>query len=1535
MKFTRAKLYSGTQSGHMVRSCPSAIDYVNAGRAAVKNGRLHLSNGQPIPNDGSGHGLKHGIDTWLAANPVPPSDAHPTQVPSASIIPFQRDPPPHAALSFEAIRSEVHMAQITNTADPKTPEGNNQDDLDSEAYDLFEVLATERAERRKRDLKPQKSHDTPSSSPPVPTSSVPAPPQPPTSSARPPPQYRYQSNAEDQTLTTQLFNLLLDGKLAQTTPAHILAASAPIRKDLADKLRTRRVETGAFEQFLTQSTPAPEPEYSIPLQEIDVLVGGRTTEAGVIDPGSQIVAIRKDLADEVAAHVNPGVRLQMEGANGATNWTLGCAEHLTMQIGDVPFTLHAHVVENAPFRLLLGRPFQRLLLCNLEDKPDGRVDLTVRDPRDRDRKVSIPSRERRALRVGYMHTLSYQSISTPPRMDALKRYVTSESESFLIPTTPFYAYKKAANRVHPVATSLPEDCRIIRRRPEDPLLSLQPLPTQPMPFAPGIRLTQERLDDLNLNRFNFLWPEELKLAQHVLKVNEKALAWADIERGSFRDEYFPPVKIPTVAHTPWVLKNIPIPTGIMDDVIDIIKKKIAAGVYEPSDASYRSRWFCVRKKNGSLCIVHDLQPLNAVTIRNAAVPPFVDQFVEGMAARSCYSMLDLFVGYDHRVLDVSSRDLTTFQTPLGAYRCTVLPMGSTNAVAIFHGDVTFLLEPEIPNVAKPFLDDIAIRGPTSRYETPEGGYETIPENAGIRRFVWEHLNDVHRVLHRLGHAGATVSGPKLFLAVPEVIILGHKCTYEGRIPDDSKTAKIRTWPACKNATDVRAFLGTTGTMRIWIRNYSAIARPLVDLTRKNTEFTWQEQHNHAIQELKDAIINSPALIPIDYSSSCPVFLAIDSSWRAVGWILSQECEDGQRRPSRFGSIAWNDRESRYSQPKIELYGLFRTLRALRIHIVGLPNLIVEMDAQYVKGMLSNPDMQPNAAMNRWIAAILLFDFKLVHVPADRHLGPDGLSRREPIPGEEEDEDDPEEWIDNILSLGIWIDTWQHEQTLQTQTLKAPLGTPTSTFATSATSQPATQPAANTTSPQVQSNTLSPGPHVSKRYDNIKHIHDFLGNPARLHELLPSERKKFVRRARDFFLHDGRLWRRQAQGRHQLVLEPAQRNEVLQQAHDALGHKGYYATLRTLLDRFWWPSIAHDIRQYVITCHECQLRQTTKIRLPPTVAIPAPLFRKAYIDTMFMPPAAGFRYIVQARCSLTAWPEWRALRVETARTLAAFIFEDILCRWGAVEELVTDNGTAFVAALDLLADRYGIRHIRISAYNSRANGIVERQHRTIWESIVKACEGDISKWPTTAPHAFWADRATTRKSTGHTPFYMAHGIEPILPFDITLATFLVPDIPPKLDTAGLLAIRMRQLQKREDDLATIHTNILRSRFKSVQQFERTFEKTIKDLNFQPGTLVLVRNSSIETDPGRKSKPRYVGPMVVVRRTPNGSYRLAELDGSVSKLRFAAFRLVPYHTRSRASIPVTCLIEREELTKIYLDEDPAADLSDGPDSDGSED
>ena len=100
-----------------------------------------------------------------------------------------------------------------------------------------------------------------------------------------------------------------------------------------------------------------------------------------------------------------------------------------------------------------------------------------------------------------------------------------------------------------------------------------------------------------------------------------------------------------------------------------------------------------------------------------------------------------------------------------------------------------------------------------------------------------------------------------------------------------------------------------------------------------------------------------------------------------------------------------------------------------------------------------------------------------------------------------------------------------------------------------------------------------------------------------------------------------------------------------------------------------------------------------------VAALAPLFHKAYVDMMFMPHASGYQYIIQAQCSLTAWPKWHALHTETRHTLGTFLFEEVLCRWGAVAKIVTNNGAAFVAALDWLEQRFSIRHIQISAYNS--------------------------------------------------------------------------------------------------------------------------------------------------------------------------------------------------------------------------------------------
>ncbi|KAJ2974290.1 hypothetical protein NUW54_g11915 [Trametes sanguinea] len=193
----------------------------------------------------------------------------------------------------------------------------------------------------------------------------------------------------------------------------------------------------------------------------------------------------------------------------------------------------------------------------------------------------------------------------------------------------FGVYKPVDRRVKPVPGVFPEDARVIRQFPEDPLETLVPLTPHPPVFEPTPKLTQERMDGLQINSDGFLWPEEERLFQHIFRLNEKVLAF---EEGD-REDYFSPYIIPTIPHVPWMDKNIPIPPGIKEQVIELLRGKLEAGVYERCQSSYRSKWFCVLKKNGKLRLVHDLQPLNAITIRDAGLPPSLDDFVEPFAGR--------------------------------------------------------------------------------------------------------------------------------------------------------------------------------------------------------------------------------------------------------------------------------------------------------------------------------------------------------------------------------------------------------------------------------------------------------------------------------------------------------------------------------------------------------------------------------------------------------------------------------------------------------------------------------------------------------------------------------------------------------------------------------------------------------------------------------------------------------------------------------------------------------------------------------------
>jgi len=256
-------------------------------------------------------------------------------------------------------------------------------------------------------------------------------------------------------------------------------------------------------------------------------------------------------------------------------------------------------------------------------------------------------------------------------------------------------------------------------------------------------------------------------------------------------------------------KPFRIPPAIYEEVCKMIKRKINAGVYEPSNLSYWSRWFCIIKKDGkSLRIVHSLELLNRVMIVHLGLPLAIKELAMYFAGRAYSGILDLYVGYDKRVLAEWSRDLTTFYTPFKASRLVTLPMRWMNLVPIFHDDVTYILRNEIPKYTLLYIDDMPIRGPKTRYKLTRDGVETLDQNPGIKRFVLEHLENVNRILQRMKYARGTFSGPKMTICSDHIIIVEFKCSYKGRKLTNNAIRKILHWEPCENTTNIRAFLGT-------------------------------------------------------------------------------------------------------------------------------------------------------------------------------------------------------------------------------------------------------------------------------------------------------------------------------------------------------------------------------------------------------------------------------------------------------------------------------------------------------------------------------------------------------------------------------------------------------------------------------------------------------------------------------------------------------------------------------------------------------
>jgi hypothetical protein len=346
----------------------------------------------------------------------------------------------------------------------------------------------------------------------------------------------------------------------------------------------------------------------------------------------------------------------------------------------------------------------------------------------------------------------------------------------------------------------------------------------------GSRLTPERLAAMNIGG-GTLSKEEVELVQErVLFQFEGAIAFEDAHMGLLDPAIEPPVVIHTVPHQPWQQQNLRLLKAMQDAATAHVKDKLLLGILEPSQGPYRSRYFLVaKKKPGEYRFINDVQPLNKVTIRDAGMPPAVDEFSEEFAGRLITSSLDFYAGYYQIPLAIESRDLTAFFTAIGLVRITRLPQGWTNSVAVFQRIITKVVWIWL-QYAKPFLDDVGIHGPETKDETIIA--------PGIRMFVLEHVKILEGIMRDIWRSGLTIASEKTSLAMPSINIVGMVCDYKGRHPEARKVQKILDWPTPRSTKDARGFIGICVYYRIFIFEFSVIAAPIMQLFRKITKFEW-------------------------------------------------------------------------------------------------------------------------------------------------------------------------------------------------------------------------------------------------------------------------------------------------------------------------------------------------------------------------------------------------------------------------------------------------------------------------------------------------------------------------------------------------------------------------------------------------------------------------------------------------------------------------------------------------------------------------
>ena len=936
-------------------------------------------------------------------------------------------------------------------------------------------------------------------------------------------------------------------------------------------------------------------------------------------------------------------------------------------------------------------------------------------------------------------------------------------------------------------------------------------------------------------------------------------------------------------------------TPVQRQVIeDMIQAQLKAGIIEPSTSPWTSNILLVPKPGGKLRFCLSFVELNKCTKVDAYLLPRIDDILSNFHGNSCFSICDLTSAFYNVKMDPQSKQYTAFASPFGVFQYTRLPMGVRNGPSVFQRLIDKVLTGLKYHCCLAYIDDIAI----------------------FSANIEDHLAATSAIFSRLEEYDLTLKASKCEFLTDKIKFLGHQVTPDGVSPDPGKLKAIQDIPMPTDKDTLRSFLGVASYYRSFINGFSRIAKPLLmclkkeyRLPRKKGKVDWTDKQIEVFERLKKLLTSAPILGHPDWTA--PFTLTTDACTHGLGGVLSQT-SGGEERVIAYASRSLTSAETRYSIHELEYLAILWATELYKCYLSPVfgQQFKIVTDSMAVKHILENAN--ENTRCMRWTLRMSSYNYKIEHHPGRTNKVADGLSRcplLSTCPYGQDAIETPYSPEVIVAAAGV-----AHKTTDGNDTIPLSRHFPHPDKHTPrivATATPSNSPPTENTKATDGKLPVVPDaffPPVDKTAWNMDEFRKLQRKDTACKAILTKQASKDDQSPHFHVDKDGTLWKVHhankhntwTKDKHALVVPQSLKAFILRSHHGLplVGHPGVSKVKKAMAYKYWWSGMATDTKRWVNSCLACALRKTprpTRAGKAYTMESPEPWHTVA-ID-LCLGRQRGTKeantYLLTMVDTFSRWPIAVPIPDKEPATIAAAIYRHLLTVHGSPRRILTDKGSEFVNhGLDAMCAHWEIARITTAARDSKANGHVERWHRSLNSSMTMLMARFGPEWDTYVDACLWGYRISVNETTGLSPFEILYGRPPITPLDHTLS--LTPPHTHETETAYNIWVSKRMHAMYDVIRRRQHTMAARNqarRAKSCEEVEYEVGDTV--LYYQPDQQPHANtNKASKFSAPAKWTSMWTGPHRITAKCGKNSYHIRDGRTGLIREKCSVRSLWPY-------------------------------------------